>query len=287
MTRSLSRSASSIAVLIMVAAILATACTAGQGAASSTPGSTTRASSAPAPSVALTPTPTPTAAPAATPQVLSDAFAALEPGRRYAFPSRGTNPGISFTVPSGWTGNQTFAAKDYGDSGPVGPLLFDSAFDHGFKNPCTDHTPVVPAAGSGAAGLLGVIAGQPGIDAGPITDVTVGGHDGKYVDYTVTVDPATCGSGEDPFWIWGTCPAPVTIGCENTTWRPAVRGLEERPRACLCDRRRRQDRHVLREPAGRPPGRRSPGVPAGPRLDHIRTRGLTNERSRQVTDARG
>ena len=135
------------------------------------------------------------------------------PGR-YVFPIRGTNPAISFAVPSGWSGNQTLAGKDYGDPGPVGPLLFPQPFDHGFKDPCADHTPVSPTAGSGAAGLLGVIAGQPGIDAGPITDVTIGGHDGKYVDYTVTADPARCGDGEAGFWIWGTCPTPATIGCE-------------------------------------------------------------------------
>ena len=139
---------------------------------------------------------TPTAAPSPTPQVLpSGDSVALEPGRRYAFPSRGTNPRISFTVPSGWAGNSTLVEKDHGDSGPAAPFLFAWPFDHGFKDPCTDHTPVLPAAGSGAAGLLAVIAGQPGIDAGPITDVTVGGHDGKYVDYTVTADPATCGNG--------------------------------------------------------------------------------------------
>ena len=107
--------------------------------------------------------------------------------------------------------------KDYGDHGPAAPFLWDWDFDHGFKNPCTDHTPVLPAAGSGTAGLLGVIASQPGIDAGPIADVTLGGHAGKSVDYTVTADPATCGNGEDGFWIWGTCPAPVTVGCENVT----------------------------------------------------------------------
>ena len=163
-----------------------------------------------------TPSLTPTVAPAPTPQVIRGDFAALEPGRRYALPSRGTNPSISFVAPPGWTGNETLATKDYGDSGPDGPVWFPQPFDHGFKNPCTDHTPVLPAAGSGPAGLLGVIAGQPGIKAGPLTDVTVGGHAGKSVAYTVTVDPATCASDDagGGFWIWGTCSAPVTVGCE-------------------------------------------------------------------------
>jgi hypothetical protein len=165
-----------------------------------------------------TPSPSPKPTPAPTPQVLSG-DTVLQAGHRYAFPSRATNPVISFTVPSGWSGNDVWTTKDYGDPGPAAPLLFAWPFDHGFKNPCTDHTPVVPAAGSGAAGLLGVIAGQSGIDAGPITDVTVGGHAGKYVDYTVTTDTTTCPSdgGGGGYWIWGTCPTPVTIGCENIT----------------------------------------------------------------------
>jgi hypothetical protein len=171
---------------------------------------------APSPTPTPTPSPTPTAVPTASPAVLLSADgAALVPGR-YAFPSRGTNRKISLTVPSGWSGSSTLVEKDYGDSGPTAPLLFAWPFDHGFKDPCTDHTPVVPAAGSGAAGLLGVIAGQPGIDAGPITDVTVGGDGGKYVDYTVTTDTTTCApvDGEGGFWIWGTCPASVMLGCE-------------------------------------------------------------------------
>ncbi len=179
------------------------------------------------------PTPTPTASPTPTPAVLPEGDSlALVPGR-YAFSARATNPKISFAVPSGWAGNSDLVGKNAGGSGScspqtcqgtnpgsaraAAPFLFDQTFDHGYKNPCTDHTPVLPAAGSGAAGLLAVIAGQPGIDAGPITDVTVGGHVGKYVDYTVTTDPATCGNGQDGFWIWGTCPAPVTLGCEDVT----------------------------------------------------------------------
>lgn len=213
MTRSFSRSASSIAILIMLAAIPAAACTAGQGAVSSTPGSTPRASATVAPSAV----PSPKATPAPTLAVLPEGNSvAIAPGR-YTFPKRGINPEISFTVPAGWAGSSTQVAKASGDNGPAAPFLWDWDFDHGFKNPCTDHTPVLPAAGSGAAGLLGVIARQPGIAAGPIADVTLGGRAGKSVDYTVTADPATCGNGEDGFWIWGTCPAPVTFGCENVT----------------------------------------------------------------------
>ena len=192
-------------------------------------------------SIGVLPVPTPTPSPSPTPQVLSSDLAAIDAGRRYEFPIRGTNPKISFTTPSGWTAGAgiptTFATKDYGDSGPVAPLFFPQPFDHGFKDPCTDHTPVVPAAGSGAAGLLAVIAAQPGIDAGPITDVAVGGHDGQYVDYTVTTDPATCGNGQDGFWIWGTCPPPVTIGCEDGTGGDRRYGVtyNDRERAYAID----------------------------------------------------
>jgi hypothetical protein len=40
--------------------------------------------------------------------------------------------------------------------------------------------------------LLTALAGQPGIIAGPLTDVTVDGYTGKYVELTVATDIATC-----------------------------------------------------------------------------------------------
>lgn len=166
------------------------------------------------------PGPTPTATPYPSPAALptADPPAALAPGR-YAFGPRWPNPSISFTVPSdGWTGNPILVGRKANvGAGPEaqGAFILDFPFDHGFTDPCTDHTPVVPAAGSGPAGLLGVIGDQPGIDAGTVTDVSVGGIAGKALDYTVTADPTTCGNGQDGFWIWGTCPAPVTAGCED------------------------------------------------------------------------
>ena len=229
-------------VTVMALGALALACI-GCAASATNVGAvqTPAATPKPAPSVAAAPTASlaPTVAPAPTPQVIRGDFATLEAGRRYALLSRGTNPTMSFVVPSGWTGNETLATKDYGNAGPDGPVWFPQPFDHGFKNPCTDHTPVVPAAGSGAAGLLGVIAGQPGIKAGPLTDVTIGGHHGKSIEYTVTVDPATCPTNGDDggFWIWGTCPAPVAVGCEmvgNGDRRYGV-GLNSPERAFAID----------------------------------------------------
>jgi hypothetical protein len=79
-------------------------------------------------------------------------------------------------------------------------------------------SPVITTSAQGWVSVpVAVIAGQPGLDAGPIKDATVAGHAGKYVDLVVTADPATCGNGQDGFWIWGNCPAPVTVGCEDVT----------------------------------------------------------------------
>ena len=212
-------------VVVTTVVAIALACT-GCGAAASNvvvaKAPTSEPTAAPTPTAAPSapPAPTPTAVPTPTVAVLTGGEpAALKPGR-YAFESLHTGvpaqlatsyPRMSFTVPSGWSGNATLVGKTVADGGPDTPFLFDWHFDHGFQDPCTDHTPVVPKAGSGAAGLLGVIARQPGLDAGPIygtsvagiTDVTVGGHDGKYLDYRVTADTATCGNGHDGFWIWG------------------------------------------------------------------------------------
>jgi hypothetical protein len=206
--------------------------------------------------VAAAPTATPMASHTATTGALRDGEPApLEPGRytisgrHWGVPDQlaGSYPTLSFTVPAGWSGNSTLVGKTAGSSDQPLPGLFAWNFDHGFKDPCTDHTPVVPAAGSGAAGLLSVIAGQQGIDPGPryggsiagIKDVVVGGYDGKYVDYTVTADPATCGNGQGGFWIWGACPPPVTIGCEDapggdTRWG-ASKGDHERAYAIDVD----------------------------------------------------
>ena len=95
--------------------------------------------------------------------------------------------------------------KDYGAD--AGAAFGVWQISNEFKQPCTDHALFAPAPGPGIAELLGALASQPGIHAGPITDVTVDGYSGKSVELTVATDIATCpvDSGEDPlsgFWLW-------------------------------------------------------------------------------------
>jgi hypothetical protein len=222
--------ARSVVVVAAVAAV-ALACTGcGTSPRSVAETSTTTPTVAPTPTATqrqtAVPTATPAAASTATTGVLTEGEPTpLAPGR-YAIASGhwgvsdqlvAAYPRLSFTVPSGWWGNETLVGKTAAVSDHSLPFVWAWNFDHGYKDPCTDHTPVVPAAGSGAAGLLRVLAGESGIRAGRVTDVTVGGHAGAFVEYTVTTDRTTCGNGQDDLWIWGECPPPVTIGCEALT----------------------------------------------------------------------
>jgi hypothetical protein len=153
----------------------------------------------------------PTAKPSATPALLQR-VGPLDPGR-YRLGSAGLVAGsvpatVSITVPSGWTYYGSLVDKNYG------PAVADAGAAFGvwqisdrFKQPCTDHVLFTPAPGPGTAELLGALASQPGITAGPKTDVMVDGHSGKYVELTVATNIATCPvtSGDGPlggFWLW-------------------------------------------------------------------------------------
>ena len=244
-----------VATTVVAIALACTGCgaSASNGGVAKAPTSEPMATTTPTAARPATLAPTPSAASSTAGLLLEGEPAALTPGR-YVFESSHTGvpaqlanryPRMSFTVPAGWSGNARLVGKTVADGDPAAPFLLDWQFDHGFQDPCTDHTPVVPKAGTGAAGLLGVIARQPGLDAGKIygnspagiTDVTVGSHDGKYLDYSVTADPAACGNGHDGFWIWGSCPPPVTIGCEDADGGDARWGASKgnRERAYAID----------------------------------------------------
>jgi hypothetical protein len=111
---------------------------------------------------------------------------------------------MTVTVPPGW------GSGNYG-GGAVARLGIDyepfvavEQIDNRFNHPCTDHTLLSPAPGPGVDELLDGLASQPGITAGPITDVTIDGHRGKFVELTVATDTTTCGTGDGGFWLWAT-----------------------------------------------------------------------------------
>jgi hypothetical protein len=145
-------------------------------------------------------TPAPTATPAPLPSE------GLIPPGRYRLGSHGQTASapatLSITLPAGWDlgiGDWVVNKNEM--------ALGDWQMSNRFNQPCTDHTLFSPAPGPGVDELLAVLASQPGIEAGPITDVTVDGYGGKSVELTVATDIATCpaDAGEDPlsgFWLW-------------------------------------------------------------------------------------
>ena len=160
------------------------------------------------------PTPPPTAIPTATPtatdpQLIRSGIGALAPGR-YRFDygaavgSEGFLSGtdILITIPDvGWTNYESFAVdRNYGpNSADAGASLVMWRITNRYVNGCGDPTPFSPAPGPGLDEILETIANQPGIDAGPIEDVTVDGYAGGMVELTVTVDITTCPDG---FYPW-------------------------------------------------------------------------------------
>jgi hypothetical protein len=147
-----------------------------------------------------TPSPSPTAQPS--PSLLAAIYSGeLKPGR-YAF----TPEPMSVEVPAGWSvDGGSYVNKNYDptDAGAGGALAMWEVVGT-FVDPCHDHTLVQPLP-VGIDDLAEALANQPGISAGPITDVTVDGFEGKFVELTVTVDIETCSRGSgggDEFWLF-------------------------------------------------------------------------------------
>jgi hypothetical protein len=108
---------------------------------------------------------------------------------------------MSITVPSGWSGFRFGINKNYGPlDADAGTALGLWEITNRFVDPCTDHTLLDPTPGPGIDELIDALASQPGIDAGPPTDVTVDGYRGKFIELTVTTDIETCGF--QGFWLW-------------------------------------------------------------------------------------
>lgn len=151
----------------------------------------------------------PNASPSPSPALISGDNRELEPGR-YRFDyglAAGTDevPGgtsVFMTIPAaGWTNYAAFAVdRNYGLApGDAGASLVMWKVTNRYENGCGGLTPLDPSPGPGIDELLESLAAQPGIATGPVTDVTVDGYAGKFVELTVTVNIATC---PDEFYAW-------------------------------------------------------------------------------------
>ena len=115
--------------------------------------------------------------------------------------------GMTVTIPDGAIGwaneaGESAVGKDYGPNGDLsGPVIVIWRMTGTYVDPCTDHTLKQPAP-QDLEELIADLGNQPGISAGPATDVTISGYAGQYVETTITADITKCGNGEDGFWLW-------------------------------------------------------------------------------------
>lgn len=159
------------------------------------------------------PTSAPTIGPTSTPELITGSNHRLEPAT-YRFDYRlaagsdaaAGGPSIFVTIPSpGWTNYESFAVdKNYGGgvtAEEAGPSLVMWKITKKYVDPCGDAGVLFsPVPGPGIDELLVALADQTGLTAGPLTDVTVDGYAGKYVELTVATDVATCPNGFYP-WV--------------------------------------------------------------------------------------
>jgi len=214
-TRASSRPGAVLTALL-VTAMVATACGAGQTSGTSSPA---------LPTSTPTPTASPSdarssAAPSASFEVIGERIAA---GTHTARPFDPALPepwgvcagqsgcaettaddsiGITYTVPEGWAfGFRAAVTKP--SAGTVAPSGMSLHFLRGgwlFSDPClrVDTLPDIPV-GPGADDLAGALAAHPLLDTTTPVDVTLGGFSGKYLDLQVPPDISDCAESYYPW----------------------------------------------------------------------------------------
>jgi len=167
--------------------------------------------------------PTPSASPstAAIYQLYRSEPFVLKP-RRYAVDAKFESP-FTLTVPANWTGLEhktgfallikTQDARPFGTV-PNLALLGFYKVDGAFADPCIDEAPLDPAP-QGVDGFAAALRSEVGVDAGPVTDTTVGGLPAKTFDITTSIDYESCPN--QPASLWTFNEDGTTIAHENNT----------------------------------------------------------------------
>ena len=138
------------------------------------------------------PSPTASPAPSPTPIAMTTGdWAPLEPGTYVTsdpFLAR-----VTFTVPAGWSGNIGGPyAVFLGDASGSDTLWFQ-VFNTVYADPCQDHNSTLdPQPGPTVDELANALAGLPGLEVTPPTDVTLGGYQGKQLTITAPATASSC-----------------------------------------------------------------------------------------------
>ena len=198
-------SGSPTAVVMVVAALLATACNAGQGAASAIPAS---ASPAAGPTTSAPATASGSGASTSpTPWPVDVSEGSLEAGTTY-FINDGRVDGprwVVLTVPAtGWVSNDWIMFRNLPDSSDSRVIALSTWTVGNLKaDPCrwkagTLDPPVGPTVGDLAAALLK----QAGPAKGTSTDVTLGGYRGEKIEFSIPsdFDDSSCDEGVFSRW---------------------------------------------------------------------------------------
>ena len=224
MKRSMTWSESPIAAVFVVAVFLATACSAGQGVASATPG---------AASLAAEPTSAPTTASgsSASPSATSAGPMALHNGAlaagTYTFqpfagpdvlglcasqPACKESPvddsiRITYTLPEGWTGrgyNVVPSVERY--SPPGGAALIFSRGGWLYSRPCGGTGPDIPT-GTTVDDFVTALVDHPDLDVTSPVAVTLAGYSGTYLELRAPANTTTDELGPKPggcnyYFVW-------------------------------------------------------------------------------------
>ena len=214
MNRSLGWSASPIAAVVAVAVFLATACSAGQGAASATTASASRAAGP----TASAPSATSGSSASRSPTSPVDVFdGSLVAGTTY-FINDGRVAGprwVVLTVPAtGWVSNDWIMFKNLPGSSDSHVIALSTWTVGNLKaDPCrwkagTLNPPLGPTVGDLAAALLE----QAGPAKGTSTDVTLGGYRGTKIEFSIPSDFDSTSCDEGVFSRWEAASEPGDWG---------------------------------------------------------------------------
>lgn len=109
---------------------------------------------------------------------------------------------LTFTLPAGFNHDQYGIEAIHGTSGADDGLEFQFA-SNVYPDPCHRATGAAdPAVGLSVDDLVTAMTRMVGFQAGPVTDLTIGGFPAKAFDLTNEIDASTCDAQDIRTFVW-------------------------------------------------------------------------------------